>query len=45
MSRVIKGNFLAITIKGSEKLFSIVDVDGSTVRLEDTVAPATVDEV
>ena len=38
MSRVVKGNLLAITTKGSEKLFLIVDIDGANVRLEDTVS-------
>ena len=44
MSRIIKGNSLAITIKGSEKLFEIVAVDGSNVRLEDSVSGAIVTE-
>ena len=44
MSRIIKGNSLAITIKGSEKLCEIIAVDGSNVRLEDSVSGAIVTE-
>jgi hypothetical protein len=44
MSSITKGNFLAITVKDSEKLFVIVDIDGENVRLEDTVSGVIITE-
>jgi hypothetical protein len=44
MSKIAKGNFLAITVKDSEKLFVIVDIDGENVRLEDTVSGVIITE-
>ena len=44
MSAITEGNYLAITVKGSEKLFLIVGIEGELLRLEDAVSGAMISE-